>query len=112
MKVHGNLNSELGIKSFLFLLCLLLTSVAPYTGPNCGTCNLHKKNLFSYFAFYTITCNYEDIDYCQNNECQNDAICVPLVETKNYTCRCISGFFGPLCQGGKLLYLISNFFLT
>lgn len=49
---------------------------------------------------------YSDIDYCGNNLCQNNAICIPDVVGQNYTCGCTNGFYGDLCQYGILFNLV------
>lgn len=41
------------------------------------------------------------MDYCSNNRCENGASCSPQVNTKNYTCDCLSGFYGNYCEKGK-----------
>jgi len=50
--------------------------VGPYTGRTCG----------------------EYIDYCANNQCRNNGICVPDVVNGNYTCNCLNGYYGEYCQ--------------
>ena len=45
------------------------------------------------------------INYCQSNPCQNGATCNYGVN--KYTCQCVSGYTGALCQTSKSLHLHS-----
>ena len=54
--------------------------------------------LFIYFRI--------DIDECASNPCQNDGICED--GDNSYTCTCVSGYTGPNCETGKIVFSAKN----
>ena len=40
-----------------------------------------------------------DIDECASNPCSTNGVCVDLVGS--YSCDCVAGFAGPVCNSGK-----------
>ena len=51
---------------------------------------------------------YSDVDYCENNQCQNGATCKEA--SNSYVCECVAGFKGDMCETGRHQHLhrISN----
>ena len=47
--------------------------------------------------FFGSNCEYER-NPCQYIKCLNGGTCVPTVDFSNYTCSCLDGFQGVLCQ--------------
>ncbi|OAF71325.1 Epidermal growth factor-related protein 1 [Intoshia linei] len=80
------------------------------------TCELSMKPCVSHKCLHAIECivtgNYtykcvclegytgadceKKINYCENNECENDSLCVPI--NNSYSCHCDEGFTGLFCQ--------------
>jgi hypothetical protein len=59
--------------------------------------------LVSFRCFYGDNfCIFIDIDDCSPNQCQNGATCVDGVTS--YTCSCVAGYNGTLCEIGKHIY--------
>ncbi|XP_070557345.1 lactadherin-like [Ptychodera flava] len=48
--------------------------------------------------FELFGCDNEPIDYCENNKCQNGAICVNQPFKLTYECNCPTGFIGEFCE--------------
>ena len=44
-----------------------------------------------------------DVDDCAANPCQNDGTCADGVN--DYTCTCVTGFIGDMCETSELLAL-------
>ena len=42
---------------------------------------------------------------CASQPCKNDAVCKDISETE-YTCECVAGWTGKLCDQGNLLILL------
>ena len=47
-----------------------------------------------------------DINECKSNPCENDSTCTDVED--GYTCACESGFTGPECQTGMLIFSLSS----
>ncbi|XP_033116445.1 protein crumbs-like isoform X2 [Anneissia japonica] len=58
------------------MLLIKCICAAGYEGPTCST----------------------EIDYCINNACSLNSVCMPTVEKQNYTCQCFTGYEGTLCN--------------
>ena len=43
--------------------------------------------------------HFLDIDECASDPCQNAAKCID--DVNGYTCECLAGWTGPLCEIGK-----------
>ena len=43
-----------------------------------------------------------DIDECASDPCQNSVTCYDGMN--GYTCDCLPGYTGPICQSGNKLY--------
>lgn len=43
---------------------------------------------------------FSDVSPCISGPCQNNGTCVRKGLTQNYTCTCVHGFMGQLCEIG------------
>ena len=48
------------------------------------------------------TFTFTDIDECSSNPCQNGATCTD--DVNSYTCGCVAGYTGVLCETGVYGY--------
>ena len=48
----------------------------------------------------------EDADDCLHNRCANGAQCIDGLHP--YTCQCVDGFSGILCESRKMCYCLFN----
>ena len=65
-----------------------------------------KKRYFQNFIFKNTDdfITWKDADPCENNGCENDALCIPNSDGKGFTCNCKAGFYGDFCQFGTLYF--------
>ena len=52
--------------------------------------------------FFLFTIVLIDIDDCANHSCANGATCVD--DTNDFSCNCILGYTGKLCETGKIRF--------
>ena len=68
------------------------------SGSNIGSgwlSQVHISNFNICLIYFSLT----DIDECVSHQCDNGGSCVDGVN--NYSCNCLAGFTGSLCETGK-----------
>ena len=58
--------------------------------------------LLAYFNVQYIS----DVDPCNSAPCTHGGTCVRTGYTQSWTCACVSGYTGKICQTGKLVFII------
>lgn len=66
------------------------------------------KRKFMYCCDVKLFFNYEDVNECASNPCQNGATCHNGRDS--YTCTCAGGWTGTNCDQGKMFH--SDLFKT